>query len=156
MKKFIPFIIVFALFAAAANAQQMRNTTPVEKIPATVQAAASEEDKAEKRSVTSKKSTQEQQSGGEVIKGVVVSFTDMIKGSDGRINKGEAFEMVDRGQPIGFLVGSQFYFVFNNEGEYDGKNLANFAGLTAVGIIGHRTTKDGLKVIKAQKIRSME
>jgi hypothetical protein len=154
------------MFAVAANAQQGRSTTPLE-IPATVQQAEQktaepqkrstvESDESKKRTVETKQKTDKPQSGGSLIKGIVVSFTDMVKGGDGRISKGEAFDMVKRGQPIGFLVGSKFYLVFNQQGKYDGKNLANFASVSAVGIIGTRTTKNGLNIIKAQKIRSME
>ncbi|MFP4528347.1 MAG: hypothetical protein ACLFQX_07335 [Candidatus Kapaibacterium sp.] len=141
MKKFIPIIFITAMFAVIAVAQMPRNAPapiPVEKAPITVMGEDEE---------TSDKA--------EVIKGIVVSYSDLIKGGDGRVSKSEAFSLVESGQPIGLLVGSKFYFVYDNDMNYDGKTLANFAGVTAAGALGVRFSRNGLNFIKATKIRAM-
>lgn len=95
------------------------------------------------------------------IKGRVASFTDIvIMGGDGTVDKAKATEMAEKGQPIVFVVGTgksaKIYFVFNEDGTYGGKNLAKYANNKFIGIIGKTKKVNGINIIIATQIESMD
>lgn len=95
------------------------------------------------------------------MKGRVASFTDIVvMGGDGTVDKVKATEMAEKGQPIVFVVGAgksaKIYFVFNEDGTYGGKNLAKYANNKFVGIIGKTKKVNGINIIIASQIESMD
>ena len=94
------------------------------------------------------------------IKGRVASLNDIIKGTDGTVTKERALELANVGQPIVFVVGTgkkaKVYFVYNNDGTYGGKKLAGYAVYTNIGIIGKTKTVNGVNIIIAEMIQSMD
>ena len=94
------------------------------------------------------------------IKGRIASLSGIFMGGDGRVSKEEAITMAGKGDPIVFVVGegkrAKIYFVFNTDGTFGGKNLAKYASNKYVGIIGKKTSKNGLNFIIAESIESMD
>jgi hypothetical protein len=95
--------------------------------------------------------------GAKPMKGTVVALNKMIGAGNGKVTKDEAIKLADQGQPIVFMSGSKIYFIFNADGTFAGKKLANYANNKAVGIVGKVITlKGGLKGIVADLIESMD
>ena len=91
------------------------------------------------------------------MKGTVVALNKMIGKGDGSVKKDEAIKLAEQGQPIVFMSGGKIYFIFNADGTFAGKKLANYANNKAVGIVGKTITlKGGLKGIVADLIESMD
>lgn len=103
--------------------------------------------------VTKKKS-------GKPVKGRVVSLSKFILDKQGIVGKDEAIKEAEEGKPIVFLVGegkkAKIYFVFNEDGSFAGKKLAKFAANKFVGIIGRTQTVNGINIIIAEMIESMD
>ena len=94
------------------------------------------------------------------IKGTIASFNDLVMGGSGKVNKSKAKELVAKGSPLVFKVGTgkkaKVYFVFNEDGTYAGKKLAKYAANNFIGIIGKIKKVHGINVIIAEKIESMD
>ena len=89
------------------------------------------------------------------IKGQVVSFNDLVLGGKGTITKDQAKELAEKGNPIVFKSGKTIYFVYNEDGSFAGKKLANYANNPTVGIIGKTKKVNGINIIIANIIESM-
>ena len=89
------------------------------------------------------------------IKGQVVSFNDLVLGGKGTITKDQAKELAEKGNPIVFKSGKTIYFVYNEDGSFAGKKLANYANNATVGIIGKTKKVNGINIIIANIIESM-
>lgn len=94
------------------------------------------------------------------IKGKVVSLNDIVGGGSGKVNKDQAKELAEKGNPIVFMVGegksAKIYFVYNEDGTFAGKKLAKYADNEFVGIIGKTKKVKGLNIIIAEMIESMD
>lgn len=89
------------------------------------------------------------------IKGQVVSFNDLAMGGTGKVTKDQAKELAEKGNPIVFKSGKTIYFVYNEDGTFAGKKLANYANNENVGIIGKTKKVNGINIIIASMIESM-
>ncbi|MCX7880236.1 MAG: hypothetical protein N2517_06210 [Ignavibacteria bacterium] len=97
---------------------------------------------------------------GKPLKGRVVSLSKLILDGKGEVSKDEAMSEADAGKPIVFLVGegkkAKIYFVFNEDGSFAGKKLAKFAANKFVGIVGKTKVVNGINIIIAEMIESMD
>ena len=89
------------------------------------------------------------------IKGQVVSFNDLVLGGKGTVTKEQAKELAEKGNPIVFKSGKTIYFVYNEDGSFAAKKLANYANNATVGIIGKTKKVNGINIIIANIIESM-
>lgn len=89
------------------------------------------------------------------IKGQVVSFNDLVMGGKGTVTKDQAKELAEKGNPIVFKSGKTIYFVYNEDGTFAGKKLANYANNANVGIVGKTKKVNGINIIIASMIESM-
>lgn len=89
------------------------------------------------------------------IVGQVVSLNDIVMGGKGTVSKDEAKRLAENGNPIVFKSGKTIYFVYNEDGSFAGKKLANFAANEKVGVVGKTKKVNGLNVIIASMIESM-
>jgi len=89
------------------------------------------------------------------IKGQVVSFNDLVMGGKGTVTKDQAKELAEKGNPIVFKSGKTIYFVYNEDGSFASKKLANYANNEFVGIIGKTKKVNGINIIIASMIESM-
>jgi len=94
------------------------------------------------------------------MKGYVASLNDMVTGGTGKIDKAKATELAEKGNPIVFVTGkgksAKIYFVYNEDGTFAGKNLAKFAANEFIGIVGKVKKVNGLNILIAEKIESMD
>lgn len=94
------------------------------------------------------------------LKGRVASLNDIMMGGDGKVDKVKAQELAEKGNPIVFVVGTgkkaKIYFVYNEDGTFGGKNLAKYANNTNVGVFGKVKTVNGINIIIATMIESMD
>ena len=97
---------------------------------------------------------------GKPMKGRVASFNDIMMGGDGKVDRAKAQDLAEKGNPIVFVVGkgksAKIYFVYNEDGTFAGKNLAKYANNESVGIVGKTKTVNGIKIIIATMIESMD
>lgn len=89
------------------------------------------------------------------IQGQVVSLNNIVLSGNGKVTKEEAKRLAENGSPIVFKSGNTIYFVYNEDGSFAGKKLANFAGNDKVGVIGKTKKVNGLNIIIATMIESM-
>lgn len=89
------------------------------------------------------------------IKGQVVSFNDLVMGGKGTVTKEQAKELAENGNPIVFKSGKTIYFVYNEDGSFAGKKLANYANNANIGIIGKTKKVNGINIIIQSMIESM-
>ncbi|MDX9791561.1 MAG: hypothetical protein WC313_02730 [Candidatus Kapaibacterium sp.] len=89
------------------------------------------------------------------IQGQVVSFNSIVMGGNGKVSKDEAKKLADSGNPIVFKSGNKIYFVYNEDGSFAGKKLANYASNDKVGIVGKAKKVNGVDIIIATMIESM-
>ena len=89
------------------------------------------------------------------IQGQVVSFNDIVKGGKGTVTKEEAKTLAENGNPIVFKSGKKIYFVYNEDGTFASKKLANYANNAKVGIVGKTKKVNGIDIIIASMIDSM-
>lgn len=98
--------------------------------------------------------------GDKPIKGRVASLNAIITGGDGKVERATALELAEKGNPIVFVVGTgkkaKIYFVYNEDGSFGGKNLAKYANNTNVGIVGKTKVVNGVNIIIASMIESMD
>ncbi len=94
------------------------------------------------------------------MKGQVASLNDLILGGSGKVDKEKATELAEKGNPIVFITGTgkkaKVYFVYNEDGTFAGKKLAKYANNTNVGIIGKVKKVNGLNILIAESIDSMD
>ena len=95
------------------------------------------------------------QKSAKPIKGQVVSFNDLVMGGKGTVTKDQAKELAEKGNPIVFKSGKTIYFVYNEDGTFAGKKLANYANNANVGIVGKTKKVNGINIIIASMIESM-
>jgi adenylylsulfate kinase-like enzyme len=98
---------------------------------------------------------QKKRTSSKPIKGQVVSLNDLVLNGKGRITKDQAKELAEQGNPIVFLSGKTVYFVYNEDGSFAGKKLANYANNEVVGIVGKTKKVNGLNILIASIIESM-
>lgn len=107
-----------------------------------------------------KQSASEQKKSGKPMKGKVISLVKFVIDGKGVVNKEEATKEAEEGKPIVFLVGegkkAKVYFVFNEDGSFAGKKLARYADNKFVGIVGKTKVVNGLNIIIAEMIESMD
>lgn len=89
------------------------------------------------------------------IKGTVVSLNDIVMGGKGIVSKDEAKKLAENGNAIVFKSGKKIYFVYNEDGTFAGKKLANYAESTSVGIVGKTKTVNGINIIIMSMIDNM-
>jgi len=89
------------------------------------------------------------------IRGQVISLNDLVLNGKGRVTKDQAKELAEQGNPIVFLSGKTVYFVYNEDGSFAGKKLANYANNEVVGIVGKTKKVNGLNILIASIIESM-
>jgi hypothetical protein len=89
------------------------------------------------------------------IQGQVVSLNDLMMGGKGKVTKEQAQRLVETGNPVVFKSGKTIYFVYNEDGSFAGKKLANYASNEKVGIIGKTKKVNGLNIIIMSMIDSM-
>ncbi|ROL56003.1 hypothetical protein D9V84_09645 [Bacteroidetes/Chlorobi group bacterium Naka2016] len=126
-------------------------------------APKAKETKVEQKETTKadvKQSTATKPKSGKPLKGKVISLSKFVLDGKGIVKKEEAMKEADEGKPIVFLVGegkkAKVYFVFNEDGSFAGKKLAKFADNNFVGIIGKTKVVNGLNIIIAEMIESMD
>jgi hypothetical protein len=94
------------------------------------------------------------------MKGQVASLNDLVLGGTGKVDKAKAMELAEKGSPIVFITGkgktAKVYFVYNEDGSFAGKNLAKFAANEFIGIVGKVKKVNGLNILIAEKIESMD
>lgn len=90
------------------------------------------------------------------ITGVVVSVKAMTLGDKGTISRDAAKDLAKKGDPLLFKSGGKYYYVLTTDKDYWGEKLANYAGLSKVGIYGAKAKYNGVNVILAAKIVSLE
>ena len=94
------------------------------------------------------------------MKGKVASLNDLVMGGTGKVDKAKAIELADKGNPIVFVTGkgksAKVYFVYNTDGTFAGKNLAKYANNENIGIIGKTKKINGLNILIAESIESMD
>ena len=94
------------------------------------------------------------------IKGFVASLNDLMMGGTGKVNKDQAQTLAGNGQPVVLAVGEgkkvKIYFVYNSDGTFGGKNLAKYGNNTTVGVFGKTKTVNGINLIIADMIESMD
>ncbi|PKL84509.1 MAG: hypothetical protein CVV22_12645 [Ignavibacteriae bacterium HGW-Ignavibacteriae-1] len=86
------------------------------------------------------------------FKGEVISLDSYIMGGTGKVAKDKAKTLADAGHAIVFKSGNKIYFVYNEDGSFAGKRLANFATAELVGIVGKTKTVHGLNIIVVSMI----
>jgi len=101
-----------------------------------------------------------QQKAPKPMKGQVASLNDLIMGGTGKVDKDKATELAEKGNPIVFKTGkgksAKVYFVYNEDGTFAGKKLAKYANNENVGIIGKVKKVNGLNILIAESIESMD
>ncbi|MFH1050166.1 MAG: hypothetical protein V1779_04450 [bacterium] len=94
------------------------------------------------------------------IKGYVASLDDIVLGGTGKVDKAKATELAEKGSPIVFVTGkgksAKIYFVYHEDGSFAAKKLAKYASNTNVGIIGKAKKINGLNILIAESIESMD
>lgn len=89
------------------------------------------------------------------FKGKVVSINKIVVGQDASIDKAKATTLFEKSQPLGLMVGTgkkaKLYVVFNSDGTYAGKKMAELAD-GEITIKGKTKTMQGLQVIIADGI----
>ena len=168
MKRYIISISALFLFMIATVTAQMGQTLPTNPVTVTgtaVVASELAEDETPKKktlgaATTAKTTAAKVQSTAvkmsKPLKGQIVDFSALVLGESGAINKTKATALVGKGKPIAFKVGSKIYFVFNADGSFAAKNLVKYANNKFVGIIGQVKIVNGLNIIIADKIESMD
>ncbi len=155
MKKLVVLGIAIGLLFSSVGlfAQEAKKKTIAPKTK-TETLEKKEEQKSKVESADTKKKS------GKPIKGRVVSLSKFILDKQGIVGRDEAIKEAEEGKPIVFLVGegkkAKIYFVFNEDGSFAGKKLAKFAANKFVGIVGKTQTVNGINIIIAEMIESMD
>lgn len=164
-KAFIGILILFLAFSLSIYAQEAKQKTLGQ--PKQEQQKSETKPTEEKKLDTKQTSTQQTQATQtksktkvKPIKGSVISLANLINTGNGQVKKEEAIKLAEQGSPIVFITGTgnkgKIYFVFNEDGSFAGRKLANFANNKFVGIIGKTKVVNGLNIIIASAIESMD
>ncbi|MDA3842825.1 MAG: hypothetical protein PF588_00465 [Candidatus Kapabacteria bacterium] len=170
MKRYIIAIGVLTIaFIATVSAQMNQQTLPVNPVTTTGTAVVAEElnkedDSPNKKTLGAaaeiKKTAGATQTTAvkmsKPMTGQIVDFGALVMGGNGELNKKNAEALVAKGKPIAFKVGNKIYFVFNSDGSFAANNLVRYANNKLVGIIGKTQKVNGLNIIIADKIESMD
>lgn len=168
MKRYIISISALFLFMIATVTAQMGQTLPTNPVTVTgtavVASELAEDETPQKKTLGAAKDAKttaaKVQSTAvktrKPIMGQIVDFSSLVMGGSGIINKAKATALVEKGKPIVFKVGSKIYFVFNSDGSFAAKNLVKYANNKRVGMIGTVKRVNGLNIIIADKIESMD
>lgn len=89
------------------------------------------------------------------VKGQVISFNDYVQGGTGIITKEQAKDLAEKGNPIVLKSGKTIYFVYNADGSFASKKLANYADNKTVGVVGKTKKSKGFNYIIADIIEGM-
>jgi outer membrane protein assembly factor BamB len=88
--------------------------------------------------------------------GHIASMNDLVMGGSGKVNKAQAQELANKGNLIVFKsTNGDVYFVYNEDGTFAGKKLANYANNDKVGMLGKSKVVDGLNVFIMTLMESM-
>lgn len=154
MKKIWILLVLLAFVASPITFAQEAGTkkiTPKAKV---------EPKKAKEKEPKKDATARARRKSGKPIKGQVISLSQMILDKVGRVSKEEAIKQAEEGKPIVFLVGegkkAKVYFVFNEDGSFAGKKLAKFASNKFVAIVGKTQVVNGINIIIAEIIESMD
>ncbi len=85
------------------------------------------------------------------LTGSVVSINDIAMGGNGVVSSSEAGKVIAKGSILAFKSGNQIYLVYNEDGTFASKKLANYAGKT-LKIKGEIKKIDDLQVLIATSI----
>ncbi len=150
----VTFLIFGLTFAYSQEATQ-KKLTPKKAEPAKVE--SKKESQPETKAQVKKEATKK---AGKPLKGRVISLAKFIIDGKGTVTKDEATKEAEEGKPIVLLVGdgkkAKIYFVFNEDGSFAGKKLAKYANNKFVGIIGKQKVVNGINIIIAEMIESMD
>ncbi|MGC9078650.1 MAG: hypothetical protein ACP5I9_07855 [Candidatus Kapaibacteriota bacterium] len=149
----VALVVVFGLtFALAQEEAAKKKAVPKAK-----------ETKIEQKETTKaglQQTTATTKKSSKPLKGKVISLAKFILDGKGAVDKVEATKEADEGKPIVFLVGegkkAKIYFVFNEDGSFASKKLAKYADNKFVGIVGKTKVVNGLNIIIAEMIESMD
>ncbi len=83
------------------------------------------------------------------MSGVVVSINEIALGNNGEVSSSEAGRVVSKGNILAFKSGNQIYLVYNEDGTFASKKLANYAGKKNLKIKGEIKKIDELHVLIA-------
>lgn len=88
--------------------------------------------------------------------GKIVSLSGLVLGN-GTVNSKKASKMLEKAVPLMFMpdVGG-VCMVYTADGNYAGKQLVKYASSKKIGITGKVKTVNGVKIIIADKIESMD
>ena len=103
--------------------------------------------------------TDKAKKGPKPIKGKIISLNGLAMGKYD-VNKKEAADLVANGQALGFMVGEgkngKIYLVYNEDGTLASKKLSNYAANKYIGIQGKTKKVNGINIIIATMIESMD
>ena len=86
------------------------------------------------------------------MSGVVVSINEIALGNNGEVSSSEAGRVVSKGSILAFKSGNQIYLVYNEDGTFASKKLANYAGKKNLKIKGEIKKIDELHILIATSI----
>jgi hypothetical protein len=89
------------------------------------------------------------------LEGYVASLDGLVQGGTGKVSKADATAIVGRGGILVFKSGNKVYFVYNEDGSFASKRLANFAAADKVGILGKAQSKGGINMFIMTHIDAM-
>ncbi|MBX3043419.1 MAG: hypothetical protein KIT33_05350 [Candidatus Kapabacteria bacterium] len=90
------------------------------------------------------------------LEGTVVSLNALVMGGNGKVSKAEAQNLQSSGNLILFrATNGTVYFVYNEDGSFAGKRLANFANNDKVGLLGKAKTVNGINTFVMTLIEGM-
>lgn len=165
------FVLFFAAFVSLTDSfaqlqMQQGAAKEVLTIPAKTKAAQSQEQEEDAKKKTLGSSEKEEagektqaQASGTVqadITGKVVSLNEIMIGLNGDVSKDKAKSLAEHAQPIMFLGDNgNIYVVYNSDGSYAAKKLAEHAGAAKIGIKGKIKSVNGVPVIIASRFIKM-
>lgn len=89
------------------------------------------------------------------LTGHVVSFNELVLNQDGVITADQAKDLVSRGQLLAFKADNgKVYFLYNADGSYAAKKMAQFAG-TKVGVYGTVKKMKNLNMFIVKKFETV-
>ena len=158
----IALLIVFSLAIQSCgedkkNAETLKTEQAPEVTEQTADAPVADETDAPAEEATEAKSSGlADKYYAKPISGQIVSLSGLVLGN-GAVNKAEAQSMVEKAVPLMFKADAgSVCMVYNADGSYAGKKLAKYASNKKIGIIGNVKTVNGIKIIIAEKIESMD
>lgn len=90
------------------------------------------------------------------LEGTIVSLNGLVMGGNGKVSKAEAQALAGNGNLILFrATNGTVYFVYNEDGSFAGKRLANFAHNEKIGMLGKSKVINGINVFIMTLIESM-